>query len=108
MPWPRTGLYKTTPRGVRVFLRKNTWFNHICTSHPELKNWLDDILSTIEKPEGIYDDRGTLFSFRFSEKRGKYIMLVYRIVGRMGRIKTAYTVNDPFAQTRDLNKVWPR
>lgn len=108
MPWPITGLYRITPRGFKVFLRKNTWFDHICIYHPELRNWLNAILLAIEKPERIYDDRGTLLSFRYSEKRGKHIMLIYHIVGKIGRVKTAYTVDDPFAQTRGLNKVWPR
>lgn len=108
MPWPKTGLFRVTPRGIRVYLRKITWFNHICANHPEIKNWLTDVLDTIEEPERIYEDRGTMFSFRFSERRGKFIMLVYHIVGKTGRIKTAYPVVDPYTQIKDMNKVWPR
>lgn len=108
MQWPKKGLYRVTPRGFRIFLRKRTWYNHICASHPEIRNWLGDVLRAIEQPEGIYDDRGTLFSFRFSEKRGKFIMLVYSISGRVGKVKTIYAVIDPWPQVYGLNKVWPR
>ena len=106
MPWPKNGLFKITPRGIKVYLRRNTWFNHICAFHPELSNWLHDILLAIEQPEAIYDYKGTCFSF--SERRGKFIMLVYRIVGRAGRIKTAYAVLNPYVEVQGLNKVWPR
>jgi hypothetical protein len=108
MPWPPQGLYADTPRRIRVYLRKNTWFNHICAYHPELNNCLDDVMNTISDPEAIYDDDGAYVSYRYSEKRGKYIMVIYHIVGRVGRVKTAYAVNDPIPEIMECNKVYPR
>jgi hypothetical protein len=108
MPWPTKGLYGITPRGIRVYLSKNTWFNHICANHPELRNCLDDILKAISEPEAIYLDRGTHISYRYSERRGKFIMLVYHIVGRVGKVKTAYAVMNPWIEVEKSIKVWPK
>ena len=109
MPWPKTGLYRVTPRGEKVFLGRYKWFNHICASHPELRNLLGDVLATIERPEGIYRERNTYFSFRYSERRGKFIMLVYKVSSSsVGKISTAYAVMNPWVELEGCRRVWPR
>lgn len=107
MPWPRSGIHKMTPRGKKVFLSKRAWFRHIQVDHPELANQLDEVLKTIEEPEGIYLDRAAYVSFRFSEKMGINIMIVYRLAGDTGTVKTAYTTFNPYIEVKPLIRVWP-
>ena len=107
MPWPPRGLCTDTPRRMKIYLRKDTWFNHICAYHPELSNCLADVIKTISEPEAIYRDGSAFISYRFSEKRGKFIMVIYHTVGRVGRVKTAYTVIDPIPEIMECNRVYP-
>jgi len=105
--WPKFGgVYGITPRGNKVYLRKKTWYTHICTSHPEIRSWIEEVLETLEKPEAIYDDRGTFISYRWFNKKGKFLMVVYSIFGSTGSVKTAYSVIDYYSQTKNWNKVW--
>lgn len=36
--------------GMPVVLSKNTWDNHICIRHPEMKPYLKEVQETIEQP----------------------------------------------------------
>jgi hypothetical protein len=107
MPWPNWGLCKTTPKGIRVFLRHDTWFNHIKVDHSELANYLGEVLETIEHPESVHADRNAYISFRFSEKLGMYIMVVYSAGGHTSKVKTAYTSINPYIEVASLMRVWP-
>jgi hypothetical protein len=104
--FPRSGLFRITPRGKKVYLRKITWLDHIRTGHREVRNWIKEILLTLEIPEAIYDDKGTFISYRWLENKGKFLMVVYSLYGNTGRVKTAYTTLEVYKETRDWNKVW--
>jgi hypothetical protein len=112
MPWPEKGIYGIPPilRDVKVYLGKYKWFDHICANHPELHDCLRDVVMAITEPEAIYLDRGTHLSYRFSQKRGKFIWVVYHIVGRTGKVKTAYTSMTPWVEASDLglNRLYPK
>ena len=109
MNWPTQldAIVRKMPRGTRVFLRKSTWFDHICANHPELESCLADVLNTLTHPESIYQCRNERYSFRYSQKRGSFIMLVYKISGTVGYVKTAYTLPNPYVEVEGLNRVWP-
>lgn len=111
MPWPKhlKAIVKRTPRGIRVFLNKFTWFEHICGNHPEVRNRLADVLITLEHPDETYAFRKNRYSFRYFLKRGSFIMLIYRVApeGRLGRVKTAYCVVNPYLEVTGYSRVWP-
>jgi hypothetical protein len=98
---------KKDPRGAKVFLRKTTWEEHICSNHPEMYNCLEEVLHTLMHPEKIYSYRDHRFSFRFSRKKGSFIMIIYKISGTLGWVKTAYTVQNPYGEVEGYNRVWP-
>jgi hypothetical protein len=98
---------KRDPRGTKVFLRKSTWYEHICHNHPEMHNCLEEVLNTIIHPERIYSYREHRFSFRYSKKRGSFIMLIYKVSGKLGWVKTAYTVQNPYVEVEGYNRVYP-
>lgn len=108
--WPAGGLYRITPRGERVYLRKSTWFFHIVQSHPEMQNCLEALLETIREPEAIYrtkTGRKTYLCYRFSERRGMWVVVIYGISGETGSIRTAYQVRNPATEVKGLNRAWP-
>lgn len=43
----------TDPYGREIKLTKETWYDHICVRHPELKPLLKEIQETIENPSII-------------------------------------------------------
>ena len=107
MPWPSSGLIN--PRNERIYLRQKTWFEHILRGHPELTNCLGDVILTIREPEAIYLDsvKRSFRCFKFCEMSGIWIMIVYAVHRKRGRVKTAYKVINPWNETQHLNKVWP-
>ena len=110
MRWPRhlNAIVKRTPRGVRVFLNKTTWFDHICANHPEVRNRLSDVTKTLENPDETYSFRKNRYSFRYFLQRGSFIMLIYRVGhGRIGSVKTAYAVVNPYVEVEGYSRVWP-
>lgn len=109
MQWPRklNAIVKRTPRGFRVFLNKITWFDHICVSHPEVRNRLGDVLKTLDNPDETYAFRKNRYSFRYYLKRGTFIMVIYRVGHGFGRVKTAYDVVNPYVEVEGYRRVWP-
>jgi len=95
--------------GAEVWLNNNTWFNHICINHPELRNCLQEVLDTITEPIAIHKGQNnTYFAFRWSQKRGRFIFVLYHRKGKTGRVKTAYETPDPAPEVAGLIKVYPR
>ena len=107
MNWPRGGNFVITPRGNRIYLRKDTW-NHIKNFHPELKDSIMEILDTIREPEAIHQgiERNSFRSYRRSELIGSFIMVIYQVTHGSGRVKTAYLVHNPYAELRRLQRIW--
>ena len=107
MEWPKSGLFEKTPRNEKIYLRKGTW-SHIRIGHPELWSCLREILETIKNPEAIHRDKTALRSYRWCQQIGKFIMVVYSIYrGRVGRVKTSYTVHNPYIEVEGLPRIWP-
>lgn len=104
--FPRSGLFRITPRGKKVYLNKGTWYGHVSNSHREIRNWIKEVLLTLEKPEAIYDDKGVFISYRWFNNKGKFLMVVYSIYRNTGRVKTAYPTLEVYKETRNWNKVW--
>jgi len=90
-----------------VVLRKTTWFDHICLGHSEMHNCLGDVMATLERPEAVYAFKKERMSFRYSERKGSFIMLVYTVREHLGWVKTAYMVPNPYVEVEDYNRVWP-
>jgi hypothetical protein len=44
------------PLGRTVVLYEDTWYDHICVEHPNLRDQIHLVQATIEHPEGIYFD----------------------------------------------------
>lgn len=111
MLWPKRlrAIVKRTPRGIRVFLNRLTWFEHICVNHPEVRNCLGDVLKTMEDPDETYTFRRNRYSFRYFLKRGTFIMLIYRVGRgkRIGKVKTAYCAVNPYLEVKGYGRVWP-
>jgi hypothetical protein len=112
MTWPldKDAIYRFSPRGIKVFLRRSTWFEHICDGHPEMHNCLKDVLLTLEAPEMAYEDGPHGYNYRYSEKVGSFIMLIFRVSrtgARIGWVKTAYLTQNPYVEVSGMNKVWP-
>lgn len=97
-----------TPRKARVYLGWDTWHNHIITFHSVLEGCELEVLNTIEHPELIYFDkyRNTFFNFMHSEEKGMWIVVVYTVHGKTGRVKTAYVGKNPYSQAVPYPKVW--
>jgi hypothetical protein len=93
--------------GADVWLNRNTWSNHICLNHPEMKACLGDISDTLQEPDAIYFGNNTYFAYRWSERRGKFIMVLYTKNNRQGRVKTAYMTSDPESIVLGKIKVYP-
>jgi hypothetical protein len=106
MPWPDAGLIN--PRGETIFLRKETWFNHIYHGHPELRNCLGDVILAVREPEAIYKDkdRNAFVCYKYGERSGMFIVVVYEMSSGTGHVKTAYTSPQPYIELAYLPKVW--
>lgn len=109
MIWPKTkaALWRYTPRGIKVFLKKTTWYDHICRGHVEMNNSLEDVIRALERPEATHAFKRDRFSYCYSQRRGSFIMLVYKVSGRLGWVKTAYMVQNPYVEVEGYNRVWP-
>lgn len=109
MQWPdrRDAFPVVAPRGIKVFLKKSTWFDHVCSGHPEMHDCLEDVLKTIRYPDEVYDFQRHRYSFRYCLLRGTFIMLIYKVSGKLGWVKTAYTVLNPYLEVEGYNRVWP-
>lgn len=109
MRWPRRlhAIVKYTPRGIRVFLNKTTWFDHVCVNHPEVSNRLDEVIKTLEKPDETYAFRKNRYSFRYFQRRGSFIMVIYGVGARVGRVKTAYSSVNPYVEVEGYSRMWP-
>ena len=74
-----------------------------------MRECLSDVVKTLESPEAIYlGSKKTHFAYRYAEKRGKFIMVLYHRGTRQGRVKTAYATSDPYSIVADKIKVYPR
>lgn len=100
MPWRRN------PRGEIIYLRETTW-DHIIVNHPELKGCLGDVLLTVEQPDSIYIYGNAYHCFRYGDRSGFHIMVIYGASYGKGHIKTAYWVPNPYIEVNRLTKVWP-
>ena len=90
-----------------VWLNKKTW-NHIIEGHKEMRKCLPDIINTLKNPEAIYMGfNDTRFAYTYSEKKGKFIMVLYHRKGGIGRVKTAYATSDPDSVIKGMMKVYP-
>lgn len=47
----------TDPQGNRVVLSKDTWEGHILRKHTEMKDHLESVQKTIEKPDIVSSDK---------------------------------------------------
>src|SRR5665648_610685 len=89
-----------------VWLNKRIW-KHICEGHYEMRKCLPEIIETLKNPEAIYQSwNGTRFAYSFSERKGKFIMVLYHRNNRQGRIKTAYATSDPDSGLKGMMKVY--
>lgn len=97
-----------TPRGKKIYLKKGTWLYHICDLHSELQSFRDEVLKTLEAPDAIYQDFNALRSFQFSERMGKFIIVVYHCEGKVGKVITSYTaVHNIYKEFKGLMRIWP-
>lgn len=78
--------------GVSIRFTEERW-QHITLGHPELADYYYEILDTVENPEVIIQgDSGGLIAIRSIEMR-KFIVVIYKELGKEGFIITAYLTN---------------
>ena len=90
--------------GVPIRLTDERW-QHIIDQHPDMDEYRDEVLGTVEDPEWILRSYGgALIAMRSMGRRG-YLSVIYRELGpHNGFVITAF-----FASRIDRSKViWPR
>jgi hypothetical protein len=92
---------------VPVRLTEERWF-HITEEHSEMAGYYFEVLETVEEPEAVYEGRaGECIAVREVEK-GKYIVVVYRELGRVdGFVITAFLTRRR-KQLERRRKIWQR
>ena len=106
-PDPKYSYALNAPRGIRVFLNKSTWFDHICRGHAEMEKCLGEVLDTIDRPDEVYYYQKHRYSFKYFMTKGCYVMLIYKVSGNVGWVKTAYILPNPYVEVQGYNRVWP-
>jgi len=92
---------------VPIRLTGERWF-HITEEHSEMAGYYFEVLETVEGPEAVYEGRaGECIAVREVEK-GKYIVVVYRELGRVdGFVITAFLTRRR-KQLERRRKIWQR
>ena len=92
---------------VPIRLTEERWF-HITEEHSEMAGYYFEVLETVEEPEAVYEGRaGECIAVREVEK-GKYIVVVYRELGRVdGFVITAFLTRRR-KQLERRRKIWQR
>ena len=92
---------------VPIRLTEERWF-HITEEHSEMAGYYFEVLETVEEPEAVYEGRaGECIAAREVEK-GKYIVVVYRELGRVdGFVITAFLTRRR-KQLERRRKIWQR
>jgi hypothetical protein len=93
--------------GVPIRLTEERWF-HITEEHSEMAGYYFEVLEAVEEPEAVYEGRaGECIAAREVEK-GKYIVVVYRELGRVdGFVITAFLTRRR-KQLERRRKIWQR
>jgi hypothetical protein len=92
---------------VPIRLTEERWF-HITEEHSEMAGYYFEVLEAVEEPEAVYEGRaGECIAAREVEK-GKYIVVVYRELGRVdGFVITAFLTRRR-KQLERRRKIWQR
>ncbi|MBZ5564651.1 MAG: hypothetical protein LAP13_19805 [Acidobacteriia bacterium] len=91
--------------GAHIRLNDERWA-HIIEGHAELDGLRPDVLETIAKPARIYaGSGGELLATRELEV-GKWLVVVYREIGKEGFIITAF-VTRRIAALERRKQLWP-
>lgn len=72
-----------------------------------MENHLGEVLDTIDQPDEVYYSQKHRYSFKYFPRRGIYLMLIYKVSGDVGYVKTAYIVPNPYVEVEGYNRVWP-
>ena len=108
MPWLlRQNIQIHAKDKTDIWLNRNKW-KHICERHKEMRKCLPEIISTLKNPEAIYlGNNDTRFAYAYSEKRGKFIIVLYNRKNKRGHVKTAYMTSNPDSEMLGMMKVYP-
>ncbi|MEO5673792.1 MAG: PBECR2 nuclease fold domain-containing protein [Chitinophagales bacterium] len=85
----------TSKNGVRIRLTDERWM-HITTGHPDVADYLFEILATIENPDVIYEgnENGLIAAKSFPELSDKFVVIVYlEVSADDGFVITAFVSN---------------
>lgn len=77
---------------VPIRLTDERWM-HITTGHPEVADYLYEILATIENPDVIYEgnENGLIAAKSFPELNAKFVVVIYKEVSASdGFVITAF------------------
>jgi len=86
------------PRGFHVILTSENWEKHVLLHHPEMKNRLEQVAKTIQKPfpcicQDRWEDNCIVY---YSKPDRLYIRIVVQIMPKgYGMVNTAYRCRSP-------------
>lgn len=96
-------------KGIEIRLTKERW-SHILEHHPEIEQFLDEILSTVSNPKNLYlhPKKQILAATNSYDKLETYglaknIAVHYREFTRDGFILTAFVISDERLERRFRN-----
>ena len=92
---------------VPIRLTEERWF-HITEEHSEMAGYYFEVLETVEEPEAVYEGRASECIAVREVENGKYIVVVYRELGRVdGFVITAFLTRRR-KQLERRRKIWQR
>ena len=93
--------------GVPIRLTEERWF-HITEEHSEMAGYYFEVLEAVEEPEAVYEGRAGECIAAIEVEKGKYIVVVYRELGRVdGFVITAFLTRRR-KQLERRRKIWQR
>lgn len=92
-------------QGVPIRLTEERWA-HICTAHPDVKLTIGEVLAIVAQPDWVVEGpQGELLAVK-AVSRGKWQIVVYRIMGGGGFIVTSFSTRRRSVFER-WRQVWP-
>lgn len=92
-----------TKGGSVIRLTEERWM-HICMAHPEMRNYLKEIMETVTEPEFIYQgNKNEMLACKYNEKIHKFVMVIYK-EGADGFVITSYLSRK---NIKNKKQIWP-